>query len=435
MAISNIRLSDNEGDGTRNWVITLLLATIILVTVLWASRQQYYYFGRSSHRHSKAKNAPFVPFVVIQKPDWKILYRAVEVYRTETMTALQKLSRSLQVALDTEEELNLQGKDLLSEMLQCRIDRLASVYDLEERLLHYQLLRPFVITRVLPHRSYRRMQQQQGRPHHHNYTTSFTMSSTTKSSALLDPLAYDSTGQVLAHIVRDWTSEGRTVRQSLYPWCIQQLKRGNNDGPVLVPGAGLGRLAYDIAVAGYRVEALELSLTMMAAAAAILQRHLCGQLHPYALDYFTNEVNSQRRYDRVDFPDVDVVKPIKGTLSYTLGDFVEVYQHQSKAQYGAVVTCFFLDTATNLYDYLETIHRILKPNGLWINVGPLQWHRNAILTASADELLGLLHGMGWEVLHWSVDRKPIEYRNAGVIRSTHYDAYCPLRFVVRKPDT
>lgn len=33
------------------------------------------------------------------------------------------------------------------------------------------------------------------------------------------------------------------------------------------------------------------------------------------------------------------------------------------------MTCFFIDTARNIVHYLETIHGLLKPGGLWINLG------------------------------------------------------------------
>lgn len=34
-----------------------------------------------------------------------------------------------------------------------------------------------------------------------------------------------------------------------------------------------------------------------------------------------------------------------------------------------VATCFFIDTAHNVLDYVETIWKILKPGGVWINLG------------------------------------------------------------------
>ena len=40
----------------------------------------------------------------------------------------------------------------------------------------------------------------------------------------------------------------------------------------------------------------------------------------------------------------------------------------------AVLTCFFLDTAKNIFQYIETIAACLKPGGCWINLGPLLYH-------------------------------------------------------------
>ena len=40
-------------------------------------------------------------------------------------------------------------------------------------------------------------------------------------------------------------------------------------------------------------------------------------------------------------------------------------------KWDAVVTCFFIDTAKNIVDYLETIYKILKKGGVWINAGKL----------------------------------------------------------------
>lgn len=42
--------------------------------------------------------------------------------------------------------------------------------------------------------------------------------------------------------------------------------------------------------------------------------------------------------------------------------------------YDAVVTCFFLDTAHNVIQYLETIWDVLAEDGVWVHLGPLQWH-------------------------------------------------------------
>lgn len=37
------------------------------------------------------------------------------------------------------------------------------------------------------------------------------------------------------------------------------------------------------------------------------------------------------------------------------------------------MTCFFIDTAKNIIDYLNVIYQVLKEGGVWINLGPLLW--------------------------------------------------------------
>lgn len=53
----------------------------------------------------------------------------------------------------------------------------------------------------------------------------------------------------------------------------------------------------------------------------------------------------------------------------------EVYSRPDMAStFDAVVTSFFIDTAHNILEYLEVIHKVLKPGGYWIHLGPLLWH-------------------------------------------------------------
>lgn len=59
--------------------------------------------------------------------------------------------------------------------------------------------------------------------------------------------------------------------------------------------------------------------------------------------------------------------------SMCAGEFIEVYSKEPQ-KWDSVVSCFFLDTAPNVFDYVRTIFEILKPGGLWVNHGPLLWH-------------------------------------------------------------
>ena len=72
----------------------------------------------------------------------------------------------------------------------------------------------------------------------------------------------------------------------------------------------------------------------------------------------------------------------KFDFSMTAGEFIDVYAPQkskstnyhSLDSWDSVVTCFFIDTAHNICEYLECINKILKKGGIWVNLGPLLWH-------------------------------------------------------------
>ena len=62
-------------------------------------------------------------------------------------------------------------------------------------------------------------------------------------------------------------------------------------------------------------------------------------------------------------------------MSMCAGDFVEVYGAPEQTnQWDAVATCFFIDTAHNVVEYLEIIANCLKPGGVWVKRGPLLFH-------------------------------------------------------------
>lgn len=53
--------------------------------------------------------------------------------------------------------------------------------------------------------------------------------------------------------------------------------------------------------------------------------------------------------------------PEEGMMSMSAGDFVDVYARPHYANsFDCVATCFFLDCAHNIIEFVEIIHRILK---------------------------------------------------------------------------
>ena len=60
-------------------------------------------------------------------------------------------------------------------------------------------------------------------------------------------------------------------------------------------------------------------------------------------------------------------------MSMVAGEFLHVYRNNQN-KWDAVATCFFLDTANNILDYIDLIKSILKVDGIWVNMGPLEYH-------------------------------------------------------------
>ena len=99
---------------------------------------------------------------------------------------------------------------------------------------------------------------------------------------------YDTADQLLYHMIRDWSVEGHALREKTYQPLVQALlswssttsRQSGCDNatvgytqPVLVCGAGLGRLAFEVARAGFVVEANEISASMLTAAHSLLNVH------------------------------------------------------------------------------------------------------------------------------------------------------------------
>lgn len=199
---------------------------------------------------------------------------------------------------------------------------------------------------------------------------------------------------------RDWSIEGRSEREVCYDPVLQDLREEFGDGSrdstggirVLVPGAGLGRLVFDICQAGFSAEGNEISYHQLLASSWILNHTQGPQQHalyPFALQ-FSNLHSRRQQLKKVMVPDVHPGLAMMeaqaaetegtehrpfGTMSMSAADFVVLYSSVSnKEAFDAVTTVFFIDTAPNVIRYIEAIRHCLKPNGIWINVGPLLWH-------------------------------------------------------------
>jgi len=199
---------------------------------------------------------------------------------------------------------------------------------------------------------------------------------------------------VLKNLARDWSSEAAEERSQSHGPILKELEErlyvpkdpaleGRYPPRVMVPGAGLGRLVLECARRGFDAEGNEHSYYMLLTSSFILnhcERNEQFTIHPFVHSN-NNHTSDTHQMRAVAIPDVTARHCMHeathrgGAMSMCAGDFVEVYgapEHLN--QWDAVATCFFIDTAHNVVEYLSIIARCLKPGGVWVNFGPLLFH-------------------------------------------------------------
>ncbi|KAJ5005057.1 Carnosine N-methyltransferase [Colletotrichum sp. SAR 10_66] len=198
----------------------------------------------------------------------------------------------------------------------------------------------------------------------------------------------DKARSTLRQFFRDWSADGAEERRACYGPVLDAVAHERQDAAaaplkVLVPGAGLGRLVFELCRAGHDAEGNEISYHQLLASSYILN---CttgpGQhtVYPW-VHSFSNHRTRTNHLRSCAIPDIHPASalaaagPSVGSMSMCAADFLCLYADAEHADaYDAVATVFFLDTAPNLIRYLETIHHCLRPGGVLINFGPLLWH-------------------------------------------------------------
>eukprot|EP00962_Isochrysis_galbana_P008237 scaffold2248_cov133-Isochrysis_galbana.AAC.12 len=133
--------------------------------------------------------------------------------------------------------------------------------------------------------------------------------------------------------VREWGEEGRAERESAHTPVLEALGRmlPQPEGKrILLPGAGLGRMVWDVARLGYTAQGNEFSYFMLIASNFVLNvLGAAGEavsLHPWVLQTCNNvSTADQLRAARVPHVPPDEL-PETGNLSMCAGDFLEVRQ-------------------------------------------------------------------------------------------------------------
>lgn len=173
---------------------------------------------------------------------------------------------------------------------------------------------------------------------------------------------------------------------------------------ILVPGAGLGRLSWEFARLGYTCQGNEVSLYMLIASHFVLNKSInilfisSKMFSLFSIDVpklivkqsirgFSVSVTTYRmkikcvlcafqmsvllRY----LPTLDSVCRQEIFLKFTMIQVRSILRNDHRLSmlvlddWDCVATCFFIDTAHNIIEYVERLWKILKPGGVWINFG------------------------------------------------------------------
>ncbi|XP_042897926.1 carnosine N-methyltransferase isoform X2 [Parasteatoda tepidariorum] len=159
------------------------------------------------------------------------------------------------------------------------------------------------------------------------------------------------------------------------------------------------------------------------------------KIYPWVHQYFNN-LKSDDQVQMVRFPDVNPCDiPSKLDFSMAAGSFIEIYKESDA--WDCIATCFFLDTANNIIDYIETTWNILKPGGYWINLGPLLYHHADMpdedsIEPSYEEIRYIILKFGFVLLKEELNLVTPYSQNPRSMMSYEYKS---VFFVCQKPES
>eukprot|EP00547_Thalassionema_nitzschioides_P004743 CAMPEP_0194222340 /NCGR_PEP_ID=MMETSP0156-20130528/32693_1 /TAXON_ID=33649 /ORGANISM="Thalassionema nitzschioides, Strain L26-B" /LENGTH=415 /DNA_ID=CAMNT_0038953091 /DNA_START=253 /DNA_END=1500 /DNA_ORIENTATION=- len=208
--------------------------------------------------------------------------------------------------------------------------------------------------------------------------------------------AISKVSSVLKSLARDWSVEGKGERDMAYEPILNSVMEhvpigagGAHAPKICVPGAGVGRLALELTALGYRVQGNEFSLFMLLASDFILNSGVCTTEKPMEISPWLFETRNMHSptdpIRKIVIPDINPSSYLMSSeddndltppdFSMAAGDFCGIYGSlREESQWNAIVCCFFLDAAPSIVEYIQVIHKMLKPGGHLINFGPLLYH-------------------------------------------------------------
>jgi hypothetical protein len=119
---------------------------------------------------------------------------------------------------------------------------------------------------------------------------------------------------------------------------------------------------------------------------------------------FQENWNVKNQYLEVEFPvpapaSVAEAAAAKGPpITIVPGDFTHLYCPNGPCHrpFDALVTCFFMDALVDLAEFIALVEGLLPPGGVWVNIGPLHFNKEAKLKLSWKEIAGMFGRAGFD---------------------------------------
>lgn len=222
--------------------------------------------------------------------------------------------------------------------------------------------------------------------------------------------SFSAINETLTHLVRDYnndyySNESLPMVEYILRTISQHVKVADDEHTdILVPGSGLGRVAHEVALnlPKAAVTSIEYSDLMHIGNLLIYSCDETIALSPWALDY-SNHLSLKSQLKSFTINCQQFTKPDNLNIEY--GDFrkFKINKQKTKKKALILITVFFMDTAENILEYLDTIESYKRDYETihWVNLGPLKYGTRPKVVLTVEEFNQLRASRGWKDIQYS----------------------------------
>jgi carnosine N-methyltransferase len=200
------------------------------------------------------------------------------------------------------------------------------------------------------------------------------------------------------YLKRDWCwlPEGEQEIQEIEKTLFNELRKGDtNLDNVLVIGAGAGRLAWDLSKTFGQVYAVDKSFLMASHFNAVQKEDLhFFEINSKNVLHNSDTVRALRASAVPPWEATADVKP-KNSVAYFVADALHIPLPDHSLS--VIVSVYFSDVVP-MHSFVKEVKRLLKPGGVFIHYGPLDYHFDDWINRMAgNEIKALFSQNGFKI--------------------------------------